>query len=112
MSLSRRRFLVTASATGGMVALHPFSARAQAGEAHLRILSDSSAARAIVIKRGPGRMKHLDIRYLWMQEGYRNEEFQIAAIGTTINWADALTKGLAGPRHRLLTAALGLGRDP
>ena len=32
MSLSRRRFLVTASATGGMVALHPFSARAQAGE--------------------------------------------------------------------------------
>jgi len=39
MTLSRRRFLVTASATGGMVALHPFSARARAGEAHLRILS-------------------------------------------------------------------------
>jgi hypothetical protein len=80
-------------------------------DAHLRIFSDSSAARAVVIKRGPGRMKHLDIRYLWMQEGYRNEEFQVAAIGTAVNWADALTKGFAGPRHRLLAAALGLGRD-
>ena len=79
-------------------------------DAHLRILSDSSAARAVVIRRGPGRMKHLDIRYLWMQEGYRNEEFQVAAISTANNWADALTKGFAGPRHRLLTASLGLTR--
>ena len=35
----------------------------------------------------------------------------VAAIGTAVNWADALTKGFAGPRHRLLAAALGLGRD-
>ncbi len=37
--LSRRRLLGTASAFGGLVLLHPFSARAQAGQAHLRILS-------------------------------------------------------------------------
>ena len=36
--LSRRRFLGTASALGGLVLLHPFSARAQAGQAHLRIM--------------------------------------------------------------------------
>ena len=57
-----------------------------------------------MIKRSPGRMKHLDIRYLRMQEGYRNEKFQIAAIGTAVIWADAVTKGFAGPRHRLLAA--------
>ena len=61
-------------------------------------------------KRGPGRMKHFDIRYLWMQGGFRNEEFEIAAIGTARSWADALTKGFAGPRHRVLTEARGLMR--
>ena len=37
--LTRRRFLGTGAAVGGLVMLHPFSARAQAGQAHLRILS-------------------------------------------------------------------------
>jgi 2',3'-cyclic-nucleotide 2'-phosphodiesterase/3'-nucleotidase len=38
-TLSRRRFLGTCSALGGLVVLHPFSVRAQGGQAHLRILS-------------------------------------------------------------------------
>jgi 2',3'-cyclic-nucleotide 2'-phosphodiesterase/3'-nucleotidase len=37
--VTRRRFLGTCSAAGGLVMLHPFSARAAAGQAHLRILS-------------------------------------------------------------------------
>jgi 2',3'-cyclic-nucleotide 2'-phosphodiesterase/3'-nucleotidase len=37
--LTRRRFLGTSTALGGLVMLHPFSARAQANQAHLRILS-------------------------------------------------------------------------
>ncbi len=38
-SLNRRRFLGTTTALGGLVMLHPFSARAAANQAHLRILS-------------------------------------------------------------------------
>ena len=38
-SLSRRRFLASTAALGGLVLLHPYSARAQSGQAHLRILS-------------------------------------------------------------------------
>ena len=38
LALTRRRFLATAAA-GGLVMLHPFSARAQAGQAHLRVIS-------------------------------------------------------------------------
>lgn len=38
-SLSRRRFLGSTVALGGLVLLHPYSARAEAGQAHLRILS-------------------------------------------------------------------------
>ncbi|MBL8580723.1 MAG: bifunctional 2',3'-cyclic-nucleotide 2'-phosphodiesterase/3'-nucleotidase, partial [Rhizobiaceae bacterium] len=36
--VSRRGFLAGVAATGAFIALHPFSARAQAGEAHLRIM--------------------------------------------------------------------------
>ncbi|MCB1351769.1 MAG: bifunctional 2',3'-cyclic-nucleotide 2'-phosphodiesterase/3'-nucleotidase [Rhodobacteraceae bacterium] len=36
---SRRRFLASTAAFGGLAALHPFSARADAGQAHLRIIS-------------------------------------------------------------------------
>ncbi|MDS9467849.1 bifunctional 2',3'-cyclic-nucleotide 2'-phosphodiesterase/3'-nucleotidase [Paracoccus sp. MBLB3053] len=39
MSLSRRSFLARTAAFAGTVTLHPFAARAQAGQAHLRILS-------------------------------------------------------------------------
>ena len=38
LAITRRRFLGTAAA-GGFVLLHPFSARAQGGQAHLRIIS-------------------------------------------------------------------------
>ena len=37
-SISRRGFLAGSAAFGTMIALHPYSARAQAGQAHLRIL--------------------------------------------------------------------------
>ena len=37
-SISRRSFLSGAAAAGGLVMLHPFSARAQANQAHLRIM--------------------------------------------------------------------------
>lgn len=40
-SLSRRAFLLRSSALGGALILHPFSARASAGEAHLRIMATS-----------------------------------------------------------------------
>ncbi|MEZ5750941.1 MAG: bifunctional 2',3'-cyclic-nucleotide 2'-phosphodiesterase/3'-nucleotidase [Paracoccaceae bacterium] len=38
-NLSRRSFLMTSTAAAGMVVLHPYSARASAGQAHLRILT-------------------------------------------------------------------------
>lgn len=39
MSISRRSFLAHTAAVAGAVVLHPFAARAQAGQAHLRIMS-------------------------------------------------------------------------
>ena len=36
--VSRRGFLAGAAATGALVMLHPFSARAQGNQSHLRIM--------------------------------------------------------------------------
>ena len=36
--LSRRQFLLTTTAAGGLVMVHPFTAAAAAGQAHLRLL--------------------------------------------------------------------------
>ena len=76
--------------------------------ASLRIMSDSSAARAVVQRRGPGRMKHLQIRHLWLQEGFRRGDFELSVINSDVNIADALTKHFAGGRHALLRGLLGL----
>lgn len=39
VSLSRRGFLVGSTAAGGLILLHPYAARAQAGQAHLRLMA-------------------------------------------------------------------------
>ncbi|RUX43326.1 twin-arginine translocation signal domain-containing protein, partial [Mesorhizobium sp. M4A.F.Ca.ET.050.02.1.1] len=38
LPVSRREFLAGAAATGALIMLHPFSARAAANQAHLRIM--------------------------------------------------------------------------
>jgi len=74
----------------------------------LTILSDSSAARAVTQKRGVGRMRHLRIRELWLQEAVRERQLMVKAIRTEDNVSDLLTKVLARPRHVMLTEQVGL----
>eukprot|EP00972_Heterocapsa_arctica_P056678 8366345-Heterocapsa_arctica.AAC.1 len=44
--------------------------------AHLKVYSDSSAARTIVARRGVGRLKHLEIRELWLQDQMRGGQVE------------------------------------
>ena len=54
--------------------------------------SDSSAA------RGSGKVRHLSIKELWMQEAYRRKEFQLVSVDTLLNWADIGTKAHTSER--------------
>ena len=42
-------------------------------EMSLEILSDSSAARAFASQRGLGRQRHIQTRYLWLQERWQQD---------------------------------------
>ena len=57
-------------------------------KAEVTIASDSSAARGICTRTGLGKVRHLSIKELWIQEAYRKKEFQLVSVDTLLNWAD------------------------
>ena len=65
-----------------------------------RVLSDSSAARAMTARTGSGRVKHVEARYLWVQDRVRKKQFSVGSIDTSHNTADLGTKFHSGERLR------------
>ena len=53
---------------------------------------DSSAAKAITSMLGAGRVRHPEVRFLWLQEVTRNRQLQVVKIRRKANPADVLTK--------------------
>ena len=64
----------------------------------LRVLSDSSAARAMTARTGSGRVKHVEARYLWVQDRVRKKQFSAESVDTSHNTADLGTKFHSGER--------------
>ena len=57
----------------------------------LRMSTDASAALGIIGRQGAGKIKHLEIRQLWLQERVRNRNMSIRKIPRDINSADLFT---------------------
>ena len=60
-----------------------------------RILVDSSAALAVVSRKGNGKLRHVRVGHLWVQELAAREEVAFAKVRGTENPADLCTKHLA-----------------
>jgi hypothetical protein len=78
------------------------------GRPHIRVLTDSSAALAMTQRLGPGRVKHLDLKMLWLQRERQEGVLDFQKISTRENIADLLTKALPGPRFRQLQCDVGV----
>ena len=76
----------------------------------VHILTDASAAIGIVRRRGLGRVRHLDVEDLWVQEKIRNTEVVVSKVAGADNLADALTKNLLRPL--LVKHLCGMGLYP
>ena len=62
----------------------------------LTLKSDASAAIAIASRRGLGKVRHIEVCQLWLQEKVRKGEIKIVKVSTDQNVADALTKYVSG----------------
>jgi hypothetical protein len=56
--------------------------------------SDSSAARSFASRRGVGKMRHLEVRHLWLQEEVSNHRVLLKKVAGEANPADLMTKYL------------------
>ena len=58
----------------------------------IRVLTDSSVAKSFVATRGLGKMRHLEVKMLWLQEAVQNGRIVVGKVKGTANIADVLTK--------------------
>ncbi|CAK0865787.1 unnamed protein product [Prorocentrum cordatum] len=97
VSLSSGESEYYALVKGGSVGLGLHSLFADWGlDLKVELASDSSAARGHVQRRGLGKMRHVQSRYLWIQERVGKGDLSIAAVPGKNNVADVLTKSVDG----------------
>jgi hypothetical protein len=73
-----------------------------------RVLSDATAGIGIASRHGCGRVKHLEVRWLWVQEKVISRQILLKKHGTETNSADLGTKYLAKPRMDFLLGLLAM----
>ena len=56
------------------------------------VWTDSAANRAILSRLGPGKLKHIEAEYLYIQEKVKSKKLQLSKVGTLDNCSDVLTK--------------------
>jgi hypothetical protein len=64
-------------------------------ECNLQIRMDAEAARAIASRQGIGKVRHLEVRYLWLQDKVRRGEIKLVKVWGKENPADVLTKPMS-----------------
>ena len=58
----------------------------------IEVKSDASAAIGIANRRGLGKVRHIEVCQLWLQDKVRKGDINTTKVGTYENLADALTK--------------------
>ena len=61
----------------------------------VRVHTDATTGRAIVTRRGLGKVRHIAVNELWMQEKVANNQVSIHKIKNKFNLADLMTKYLS-----------------
>ena len=61
----------------------------------LEVFTDSAAAKSFVSKRGLGKMRHLELRDLWLQREVGEGKVVVKKVAGSKNPADTMTKFLS-----------------
>ena len=57
----------------------------------LELRTDASAARGVILRQGDGKVRHIQVKQLWLQESVAAGELSIVKIPRVENCSDALT---------------------
>ena len=80
-----------ATVTIGLISLAADFGRNLQGKVH----SDASAAIAIVNRSGVGKLRHIRVQYLWLQQRVADKDIVVQKVAGTENPADLMTKHLS-----------------
>ena len=61
-------------------------------KAKVRVSVDASAAKSVASRVGVGKIRHLDVKFLWIQEAVRAGKITVRKVRGVENPADILTK--------------------
>ena len=78
---------------------------------NVHIKTDASAAIGICRRRGLGKIRHLAVSDLWIQERLRNQDFTLEEVQGADNPADALTKHIDRPTLLRLMPRMSLQHE-
>eukprot|EP00435_Cladocopium_sp_Y103_P042256 s218_g11.t1 len=68
----------------------------------IAVVTDSSSGKAFAQRLGVGRMKHIDVKFLWLQRCVKEQLLTMESVGTLFNVADLGTKKLNKARRLFL----------
>ena len=77
-------------------------------ELGLEVLTDATAAIGICRRRGLGKIRHLHVADLWIQDRLRKGDFRLTKVPGSENPADILTKHVPRDVMKKHMTALGL----
>ena len=75
----------------------------------ITVVSDSTAAKGTASRIGIGKMKHLDVGCLWVQELVKKGKITVMKVNGKVNPADLLTKPKSAAEAARLSAPVGYG---
>ena len=80
-------------------------------ETQVVVNTDASAARGVALRKGLGKVRHIEVSQLWIQDAIDNRKVDLRKVNTDENLADMFTKHV--DRHLLErhTDSLGLRRE-
>ena len=73
--------------------------------------TDASAAIGIVRRAGLGKLRHLNVRYLWLQDHLRGGQMDLHKVAGVANAADLVTKHLGPGKAKDHLEAIGVSLE-
>ena len=73
----------------------------------LRLKTDSSVANSLSQRLGVGKMKHMQTRFLWLQQAVQWGQLVIVSVPTKLNYADIYTKAVPAKQMEAFLKSMG-----